>query len=290
MSDYILFTDSSCDLPQYLADEMELMVQPLTVYLDGVPYKNYLDERELSYEDFFKRLPTCKEAKTSAVNQHDFMTTMEGVLADGKDILYLGFSSSLSGTYSAAAMAAEELSEKYPERKIYTVDTLAASLGQGMLLHLAWQQKQAGKCIEEVRDYIESIKLNQCHWFTVNDLFHLKRGGRVSAATAVIGSALGIKPVMHMDDAGKLVAVGKARGRKAALKALLKEMKERIVRPQEQTVFISHGACAEEAAELANAIRAELPVREVIINSIGPVIGAHAGPGTMALFFIGTAR
>ena len=290
MSEYVLFTDSCCDLPQYLVDEMQLNIQPLTVYLDGKPYKNYLDEREISYKKFYEMLPTCKETKTSAVNQHDFMVAMEPVLKEGKDILYLGFSSGLSGTYSASVMAAEELSEKYPERKIYTVDTLCASLGQGMLVYLAWLQKQAGKTIEEVRDYVENTKLHQCHWFTVNDLFHLKRGGRVSGATALVGTMLGIKPVMHVDNEGHLVATGKARGRKASIKALVQEMKDRAIDPKEQVIFISHGGCPEEAEALAETIRNELHVKDVVISHVGPVIGSHSGPGTMALFFIGTER
>ena len=290
MSEYILFTDSCCDLPQSLAEKMQLCVQPLTVYLDGKPYKNYLDEREISYNDFYEMLPHCKETKTSAVNQHDFMVAMEPVLQAGKDILYLGFSSGLSGTYSASVMAAEELCEKYPERKIYTVDTLCASLGQGMLVYLAWQQKEMGKTIEEVRDYVENIKLNQCHWFTVNDLFHLKRGGRVSGATALVGSMLGIKPVMHVDNEGHLIATGKARGRKASLKALVQEMKNRAINPEEQVIFISHGGCLEEAEALGETIRNELHVKDVVISHVGPVIGSHSGPGTMALFFIGTER
>ena len=290
MSEYILFTDSCCDLPQYLVDKMRLAVQPLTVYLDGKPYKNYLDEREISYRKFYEMLPECKETKTSAVNQHDFMIAMEPMLQQGKDILYLGFSSGLSGTYSASVLAAQELSEKYPDRKIYTVDTLCASLGQGMLVYLAWQQKEMGKTIEEVRDYVEGIKMNQCHWFTVNDLFHLKRGGRVSGATALVGSMLGIKPVMHVDNEGHLVATGKERGRKASLKALVREMKKLAIKPEEQVVFISHGDCRDEADALAETIRSELKVKDVIIGNIGPVIGSHSGPGTMALFFIGTER
>jgi len=290
MSEYILMTDSCCDLPQSMVDEMQLTVQPLTVYLDGTPYKNYLDEREISYKKFYEILPGCKETKTSAVNQHDFMEAMEPILQAGKDVLYLGFSSGLSGTYSAAAMAAQELSEKYPERKIYTVDTLCASLGQGMLVYLAWLEKQAGKTIEEVRDYVEDTKLKQCHWFTVNDLFHLKRGGRVSGATALVGTMLGIKPVMHVDNEGHLIATGKARGRKASIKALLEEMKKRAIKPEEQVIFISHGGCLEEAEALAVTIRSELNVKDVIINHVGPVIGSHSGPGTMALFFIGTER
>ncbi len=290
MSEYILFTDSSCDLPQSMVEEMQLAVQPLTVYLDGKPYKNYPDQRELSYEKFYEMLPNCKEVKTSAVNQHDFMESFEPYLKEGKDLLYLGFSSGLSGTYSASAMAAAELSEKYPDRKIFTVDTLCASLGEGMLVYLAWLQKKAGKTIEEVRDYVENIKLKQCHWFTVNDLFHLKRGGRVSGATALIGSMLGIKPVMHVDNEGHLVATGKVRGRKASIRALVDEMKKLAIKPEEQVIFISHGNCPEEAEAMAETVRNELKVKDVIVNPIGPVIGAHSGPGTMALFFIGTER
>jgi len=290
MSEYIIFTDSSCDLPQHLVEEMQLAIQPLTVYLDGKPYKNYPDQREITNEAFYKMLPNCKETKTSAVNQNDFMEAFEPILKEGKDLLYLGFSSGLSGTCSAGMMAANELSEKYPERKIFVVDTLCASLGQGMLVYLAWQQKQAGKTIEEVRDYVENTKLHQCHWFTVNDLFHLKRGGRVSGATALIGSMLGIKPVMHVDNEGHLVAIGKVRGRKASIKALLDEMKKLAVKPEEQVIFISHGDCLDEAEALADMCREELHVKDVIINHVGPVIGSHSGPGTMALFFIGTER
>ena len=290
MSEYVIFTDSCCDLPASLAEEMQLMVQPLSVHADEATYKNYLDEREISYKDFYAMLPKVKDIKTSAVNQHDFTKAMEPVLQAGKDLIYIGFSSGLSGTYSAGALAAQELQEKYPERKVFAVDSLCASLGQGMLVYLAWQQKQQGASIDALRDYLENTKLHQCHWFTVNDLMHLKRGGRVSATTALLGTALSIKPVMHVDDEGHLIPMSKARGRKASLRALFNEMKASAIEPEKQVIFISHGDSLEDAEYLANMIRDELHVKDVIINYVGPVIGAHTGPGVIALFFLGTKR
>lgn len=290
MPNYVLFTDSSCDLPAALAEEMQLHVLPLSVHLDGDSYKNYLDEREISYRDFYARIPSAKEIKTNAVNQQDFIDAMEPVLRAGADVLYVGFSSGLSGTYSAGALAARELQEKYPDRKIYAVDSLCASLGQGMLLHLAWKRQQAGATIDELRAYLEETKLHLCHWFTVNDLFHLKRGGRVSAATALIGSMLSIKPVMHMDDEGHLAVVSKARGRKASLKQLVEEMKKSAIEPETQEIFICHGDALAEAEALGETIRRELHVKNVIINYVGPVIGAHTGPGVISIFFLGTKR
>ena len=290
MSEYVLFTDSSCDLPQALASKMQLQVLPLTLNMDCKSYPNTLDEKYITYVDFYNMLPKATEVKTSAVNQHAFETAMEPVLAEGKDILYLGFSSGLSGTYSAGAMAAQVLHEKYPERKIYTVDTLCASLGEGLIVYLCWQQKQAGKTIEEVRDFAEETKLHICHWFTVNDLMHLKRGGRVSATSALIGSVLGIKPVMHMDNEGLLKLVDKARGRKASIKRLISEVEKRAIDPKTQTMFISHGGCADEANAIAETLKRDLGVPEVIVNYVGPVVGAHSGPGTLALFCVGTER
>lgn len=290
MADFVLFTDSNCDLPLNLAQEMELVVLPLTVYLDDKVYYNHLDESEITYEDFYRILPDIKATRTAAANQHEFAEKMEPVLQQGKDILYLGFSSGLSATFNNARLAAEELAEKYPERKILCVDTLCASMGQGLLLWHAWNLKKEGKSIEEVCAWVEDHKLNLCHWFTVNDLMHLKRGGRVSAATALVGSMLSIKPVLHVDNEGHLINVGKARGRKASLKALMEKARELAINPAEQTMFISHGGCADEAQYLADMVKNELHVKDVIIGYVGPVIGSHSGPGTMALFFLGTER
>jgi len=290
MSEYVIFTDSCCDLPYSLEQEMQLVVQPLSVHADADTYKNYLDEREISYKEFYARLPKVKDIKTSAVNQNDFIEAMEPVLQSGRDLIYIGFSSGLSGTYSAGAMAAQELQEKYPERKVFAVDSLCASLGQGMLVYLAWQKKQQGATIEELRTYVEENKLHLCHWFTVNDLMHLKRGGRVSGATAVVGSMLNIKPVMHVDNEGHLIKVSTARGRKASIKALADEAEKRRIDLQNQTIFISHGDCLDEAKYLGDIMRTRFNVKDVLINYVGPVIGAHSGPGTIALFFLGSER
>ena len=290
MSDYIIMTDSSCDLPAALAEKMELSVLPLYVDVDGRKYVNYLDEREIAFSEIYAKLRTKCPAKTSAVNVNDFMVPMEDALKAGRDVLYIGFSSGLSSTYDAGAMAARELSERYPGRKIYTVDSLCASMGQGLLVYLAWKQKQLGRTLEQVRDYVEDNKLHLCHWFTIDDLMFLKRGGRISGATAVVGSMLSIKPIMHVDNDGHLITVGTARGRKASLKALADQAERLGVDLGIQTVFISHGDCLADANYLADIMRARFNVKEVVISYVGPVIGAHSGPGTVALFFLGRER
>ena len=290
MPDYVIMTDSSCDLPAALAEKMELSVLPLYVDVDGQKYVNYLDEREIAFSEIYAKLRTKCPAKTSAVNVNDFMGPMEEALSSGRDVLYIGFSSGLSSTYDAGTMAAKEMAERSPARKIYTVDSLCASLGQGLLVYLAWQQKQQGRTIEEVRDYVEDNKLHLCHWFTIDDLMFLKRGGRISGATAVVGSMLSIKPVMHVDNEGHLIKVGTARGRKASLKALADHAELLGVDLAGQTVFISHGDCIEDANFLADIMRARFGVKDFVINYVGPVIGAHSGPGTVALFFLGKER
>ena len=290
MSEYILMTDSSCDLPAQMADEMSLLVLPLTVYVDDVKYTNYLDEREIAFNEIYAKLRTKCPAKTSAVNMQDFLEPMEAELKAGRDILYLGFSSGLSSTYNAGAAAAAELSKQYPERKIYAVDTLCASMGQGLLVYHAWLQKQSGKTIEEVRDFVEDNKLHLCHWFTIDDLMFLKRGGRISATTAIVGSMLSIKPVMHVDNEGHLIKVDTARGRKASIRALADEAGKRGIDLENQVIFISHGDCLEDAEYLAGIMRERYHVKDVKISYVGPVIGAHSGPGTVALFFLGTER
>ena len=290
LKSFTILTDSSCDLPASMAEEMQLEVLPLTVYVEEDHYRNYLDGREIGFHEFYQRLQTAKNVKTSAVNQAQFLEIMEPLVAAGNDVLYLGFSSGLSGTCNAGALAAAELREKYPERKIYTVDTLCASLGQGLLVYLCWQQQRAGKSIEEVRDYAEATKLHLCHWFTVDDLMFLKRGGRVSAATAIVGSMLSIKPVMHVDNDGHLIKVDIARGRKASIRALAAEMEKRGTDLAGQHIFISHGDCEDDANYLAKLIREKFAVKYITINYVGPVIGAHSGPGTLALFFLGTER
>jgi DegV family protein with EDD domain len=216
---------------------------------------------------------------------------MRPYLERGTDILYLGFSSGLSNTYNAGRIACEELSEEFPERKLYAVDTLCASLGQGLLVYHAAKMRFDGKSIEEVRDFAEGNKLRLCHWFTVDDLFFLKRGGRVSAATAVVGTMLGIKPIMHVDNEGKLVKVGTVRGRRASIDALCEKAKASAIDVKEKLVaFISHGDCEEDAKYLADKMKKEVGFKEVLIGYVGSVIGSHSGPGTLALFYLGTER
>lgn len=291
MSEYVIITDSSCDITQEMADQLGLRVLPLTAIAPDGEYMNYLDGREISFDEFYKRMRAGELWKSSAVNTAAFEVVMKEILDEGKDVLYLGFSSGLSATYASGEAAAEELRPKYPDRKILTVDTLCASMGQGLMIYLAAQKKQAGASIEEVRDYVEENKLHLCHWFTVDDLQFLRRGGRVSGAAAVIGTMLQIKPVLHVDNEGKLIPMSKARGRKAALNALVERMEQLTIDPAEQKVFISHGDCLADAQYVAERIRQKIGVTsEICINFIGPVVGAHAGPGTVALFFLGKER
>ncbi len=288
MHPYVILTDSSCDLPQAVAEQYGLEVIQLAVTVEGdMPKPN----NEIDIVDFYAKLRAKKGAKTSAVNIEAFAQCFEKHLAAGADVLYLGFSSGLSGTFNAGFVAARELSEKYPERSCVAVDTLCASLGQGLLVVLAAKKKAEGASLEEVRDFVESTKLNLVHLFTVNDLFFLHRGGRVSAVTAVAGSALGIKPIMHVDNAGHLVKIGTKRGRVPSLDDLCSRMQALAIDPAEQLVFISHGDCEDDANYLAGKIKETMGVKQpILISHVGPVIGAHSGPDTMALFFIGKER
>lgn len=288
MADYVILTDSSSDLTPALIKETGVKTLALTFLLDGRSYKNTPDGSDISFENFYTLLRDKKDVKTSAVNQETFLVMMKTELEEGKDILYIGFSSGLSATYNAGAIIAKELAEQYPDRKIYTVDSLCASLGQGLLVYLAAMKKKAGASIDEVYAFCESIKLNVCHQFTVDDLMFLKRGGRVSAVTAVAGTMLSIKPVLHVDNDGHLINIAKARGRKASVHALFDKMKA-TYKKEYKEVFISHGDCIEDAEYLASLIKEEYGV-DCVIGYVGPVIGAHSGPGTLALFYIGSER
>ena len=290
MSDFAILTDSCADLTAAMVEQLDVQVLPLSFNMDEKIVFNYPDNREMDPHEFYDSLRAGKTATTSAVNVAQFTEAMESCLQAGKDVLVLAFSSGLSTTYNSAAIAADDLKEKYPERKIYVVDTLCASLGQGLLVYLAAKERAKGKSIEQVRDWAEANKMSIAHQFTVNDLFHLKRGGRVSAATAVVGSMLAIKPVLHVDDEGHLINIGKVRGRAASLKALVDAMEKSAIDPANQTVFISHGDCWDDANAVADMVKERFGVKEVIMNYVGPVIGAHAGPGVVALFYIGRER
>ena len=290
MSDFVILTDSSADLGPDLIEQYGIQVLPLSFTIRGLTYQDFPDHRDMDPRVFYDMLRKEENATTAAVNVAQYTQALEPLLQAGKDVLILAFSSGLSMTYNASSMAVEELRDKYPDRKLYTVDTLCASLGQGLLVWLAAREREKGKSIEEVRDWVVSHKLNVCHQFTVDDLHFLKRGGRISATTAVVGSMLQIKPVLHVDNDGHLVNIGKARGRHNALKALVDRMEQTAIDPREQTVFISHGDCPEDAELVAQMVKDRFGVQNVYINYVGPVIGAHSGPGTLALFYVGVER
>ncbi len=290
MSNFTIVTDSSCDMTAAMTVDLDLAVAPLTVSIGGKEYLNLLDGSEISFEDIYSRLRDGETASTSAVNIESFKDIMRPELERGNNILYIGFSSGLSNTYQAGKNACDELAAEFPDRTLYSVDSLCASLGQGMLIYLACKKRDEGGTIEEVRDNIEQTKLHICHWFTVDDLDFLHRGGRVSKTVAIVGSMLNIKPVMHVDNDGRLTPVHNVRGRRAALDALVKHMETTAIDPKNQTIFISHGDCYDDAKYVGDKIKKSLKVKGVEINYVGPVIGSHAGPGTIALFFLGSER
>ena len=290
MSEYIIMTDSCCDLSDEMAKELELNVVPLTVHLEGKDYPNYLDGSAISNAEFYSAIRAGKVASTSAANVGQFQDAMRAVLDTGKDIVCVCFSSALSTTYQSATIAADDLRADYPEREIYVVDSLSASLGQGLLLYLTVQQKRAGLSAKELADWVVSNRLSVDHWFTVDDLNYLKKGGRVSAATALVGTMLSIKPIMHTSDEGKLTVVGKARGRKSSLNTLIDTVGRLGINLQDQVMFICQADCQAEAETVAAQLKQRYGVKEVYINYIGPVIGSHTGPNTMGLFFVGTER
>ncbi len=290
MNQFAIITDSGADLPQYLAEELDVSVLSLHFTIQGKEYADRPDRRDMEPKMLYDLLRQGEMGKTSALNANDYVEIMTPMLEAGQDILIIAFSSGLSTTYQSSVIAVEELKEKYPERKIYTVDTLAASLGQGLLVWHASKMRDEGKSIEDVRDWLENNKLNLAHWFTVDDLNHLKRGGRVSAATALVGTMLAIKPVLHVDDEGHLINMFKARGRAASLKALVDKMEEDAIDPANQTIFISHGDSEADARKVADMIKERFGVEVKVIDFVGPVIGCHAGPGVIALFYLGRKR
>lgn len=288
MSDYIILTDSSCDLPRDIYTEWGVTTLSLTFRFDGED-REYSND-EIPEKDFYDKMRNGAVAKTAAINIDTFANKFEEYLSKGMDVLYFGLSSGLSTTFNSARLASEQLREAYPDNKVVVVDSRTASAGGGLLLYYAVQKKNEGATIEEVAEYITSLKDKLCHWFTVDDLVYLKRGGRVSAAAAFFGNALGIKPVLHVDDEGHLVPVEKVRGRKISLKTIADMYTKTAENPEGGVVYISHGDCLADAESLANMLRERHGVEVKIITYVGSVIGAHSGPGTIALFFIGKER
>lgn len=290
MSEYVIVTDSSADLDAAEVKELDLQVIPLKFTLNGVTYSDYPDNRDMDPHAFYDRLRAGEVATTAALNLEDVKGAFEPILKEGKDVLMLAFSSGLSSSCQACMLAAGELAEEYPDRKIYVVDTLCASRGQGLLVYHTVMKKRAGATIEEARDFAENNKLHLCHWFTVDDLMFLKRGGRVSATAAALGTMLSIKPVLHVDNEGHLINISKSRGRKSSIKAMVDKAAELAIDPGSQTMFICHGDCLEEAEQLAQMVKERFGTQDIRIGYTGTVIGAHSGPGTLALFFLGSER
>ena len=292
MRDYCIMTDSCCDLSQQEVDALGLTVLPLSYTMEGRTYHNTPDHADMSPEAFFDRIAQGAECTTAAANVGQFEEAMREILESGRDILCICFSSALSTTYQSACIAAEELRGGYPDAKIVVIDSLSASRGQGMLLYRTVQQRRASRCnIETLAAYVRGILQTQCHWFIVDDLSHLKRGGRVSATAALVGTMLGIKPVMHTDSEGRLIPVSKARGTKAALRALVDKVEELGVEPaQNQPLFICHANCPDSVDYVKALLKERFGVTDVRAEFIGPVIGAHTGCGTLGLFFVGRER
>lgn len=292
MRDYIIMTDSCCDLNQQEVDELGLTVLPLSFTIDGKTYLNTPDHAEMSPEEFFAKIAAGENSTTAAANVGQFDEAMRRALDAGKDILCICFSGALSTTYQSACIAAEDLKSEYPDAKIVVIDSLSASRGQGMLLYRAVRERrEKGLDIDALARYVENIIQSQDHWFIVDDLNHLKRGGRVSAAAALVGTMLGIKPVMHTDSEGRLTPVSKARGSKAALRALVDKMEEIGIEPEKnQPVFICHANCPDYVEYVKGLLKERFNVTDVRADFIGPVIGAHTGCGTLGLFFVGTER
>ena len=289
MSEYVITTDNNSDLPEEYLKDHGVGCMYLSYSMDG---KNYTHENSLPEHEFYEAMRNGSMPTTAQVNPENAKALLEPYLKEGKDILHIAFSSGLSGTYNSSRIAAEELMEEYPDRKIIVVDSLSASLGQGLLVWLAQQKKELGQTLEDVADWVEKNKLKMVHLFTVDDLNHLYRGGRVSRTTAIVGSMLNIKPVLHVDNEGKLTAIGKVRGRKKALQELVKLMDEKIgsFGADCDTIFISHGDCEQDAQYVAAKVKEKYNIKNIIINQVGATIGAHSGPGTMALFFVGDVR
>lgn len=288
MNEYIIFTDSCCDLSPDLLAKWGVPYANMTFSFEGED-KAYIDT-DISNKEFYDRMRQGASAKTAAINAATFTEAFEPILQSGKDILYVAFSSGLSTTVNSAHMAAQELSEQYPEQKIVIVDTLAASAGGGLMVYMALAKKNEGATLEENAAYLESLVPQHCIWFTVDDLEYLKRGGRVSPLVAFAGSVLGIKPVLQMDEEGHLVKVATARGRKKAIETLAAKYAELSYAEKDTPIFISHADCEEDARLLADILRDRHQAEVTVFTQIGPVIGSHTGPGAIALFFIGKHR
>lgn len=287
MNDYIISVNSTVDLPKEWLSERNVPIIPLKYTIDGEVYE---DMNGLSSKEFFQKLREGKMAVTSQVNPDEARDALEPVLKEGKDVLHLGFSSGLSGTYNSIRIAGEELKNEYPDRKIIVIDSLCACLGEGLLLYYALKLKEEGRSIDEVARWVEENKLHICHFVTVDDLNHLQRGGRVSKTTAILGTMVQIKPIIHVDDQGCLQVIGKERGRKKSLNKIVDLAAKQAEGWENDIVMITHGDCIEDAQYVAEVVKEKMGISNILINNIGTVIGSHTGPGVVAVFCMGQSR
>lgn len=287
MQDYIIFTDYIADLPQDLIKELEVNVIPMELTFDG---EKYFKDTDIDIKDFYTDLKNGKLPKTTCTNSATFIKYFEPYLNNNKDILYICFSSGLSRTYECALIAADELNKKYANNKVVVIDSKSASVGQGLLTYYASKKQHNGLSIEEVSKWLEENKLKTCHWFTVDDLFHLKRGGRISAAVAAFGTVLNVKPILNVNNEGFLIPKGKIRGRKASLLALIDQMEKNWIKSENEVIFISHSDAIDDAKFVAKKLKEKLGIQNFVINHIGPTIGTHTGAGTVALIYLGSGR
>lgn len=289
MTDYVITTDNTTDLPDEYVEKHGLGMMSLTYMIDGETYNK---KHELPYKEFYTKMRAGSMPTTSQVNPEEAKAEFREFLKRSKNIIHIAFSSGLSGSYNSARIAAEELMEEDPTCRITVVDSLCASLGEGLFVHQALVRKEAGMDYEELVKWLEEHKLNVVHNFTVDDLFHLYRGGRVSKAAAVLGTMINLKPVLHVDNEGHLIPLSKVRGRKKSLVTLVDCMEKQIGnwKDKNDIVFISHGDCLEEAQFVADQVKERFGISSFIIHPVGPTIGAHSGPGTLALFYMGEYR
>ena len=287
MSDYVVTVNSTVDLPKEWLAERNVPVIPLRYTIDGETYE---DMAGLSSKEFFQKLRDGKMATTSQINPEEAREALEPFVKEGKDVLHLAFSSALSGTCNSMRIAAEELKEEYPDRKIIVIDTLCACLGEGLLLYYVLKLKEEGRTIEEVEAWVEENKLHICHNVTVDDLNHLQRGGRISKTAAVLGTMVQIKPMIHMADDGSLQVIGKERGRKRSLNKIVDKAVEQSKGWEQDIVMITHGDCLEDAQYVAELVREKMGIENILIHNIGTVIGSHTGPGVVAVFCMGNKR
>ncbi len=287
---FAIVSDSCSNLLDETIEKYDITILPLTFLIDDVQYTSYNKGEKTDLQKFYKMLRDGKVITTSLPNLQDSKRALTEILEGGSDILYIGFSSNLSGTYTATDLIAKELSAQFPDRKILTVDTLAASMGEGFLVWEAASMREEGKSIEEVHEWLEANKLKVAHWFTVDDLMFLWRGGRVSKTAAFAGSMLNIKPVLHVDDEGHLIPMEKVRGRKKSIDALVDHMEKTVVKPYNNRVLITHGDCIDDALSLKEKIEKRFDIHDIHINYVDPVVGAHSGPGTLALFYLADSR